>query len=320
MKLIIRLILFGALSSTLVWAFYTTNEIKKVEPMKICEVVIPAAGLGTRFLPFTKSVPKEMLPLLNKPAVQYIVEEAIGSGIDHIVMITAEGKEALENFLKPSERVEKALTKNNKISLLDGLPELITKSHFSYINQPEALGLGHAINLARNSITGDYFGIMLPDDIMLGNQPELLRLIEACKQNNGSIIAVQEVPNERISAYGTVGIKQYISPGLFQISSFVEKPKPEDAPSNYAIIGRYVLSKEIFNALDQIKPSVGGEYQLTDAMDMLLKQGHPMYALVVSGTRHDTGNPLGWLLANLDLALENPTYKQVITEFVQSHK
>ncbi len=177
-----------------------------------------------------------------------------------------------------------------------------------------------AINLAQSKITGDYFGIMLPDDIILGNQPELLRLIEACKENNGSIIAVQEIPKERISAYGVVGIKRKISDELFEISSLVEKPKPEDAPSNYAIIGRYVLTKDVFKALDAIKPSVGGEYQLTDAMALLLEQGHPMYALVVKGTRHDTGNPLGWMLANLDVALQNPAYKTAIVDFVESHK
>jgi len=287
--------------------------------MNITEVVIPAAGLGTRFLPFTKSVPKEMLPLLNRPAIEYIVQEAVDSHINHIIVITAKGKEAIEYFLKPCTRVEYALKKTNKNELLDKVNNLISQANYSYINQPEALGLGHAINLAKNHITQDYFGIMLPDDIVLGDQPELLQLIDACKKYNGSVIAVQEVPRDRISGYGTIGIKKQISSNLFEISELVEKPSPENAPSNYAIIGRYVLSKEIFKALDRIKPSVGNEYQLTDAMSLLLQEGHSMYALVVSGTRHDTGNPLGWLLANLDIALQNPMCKEAILAAIKNH-
>lgn len=273
--------------------------------MKISKAVVPAAGFGTRFLPWTKSTPKEMLPLLNKPAIQVIAEEIRDSHVSECIIINAHYKQALVNFFKHSLKLEKFLQEKNKTSLLTDLDMLIQQLSFSYVYQNEAKGLGHAISLVENAVNNEYFGILLPDDIMISNPPGLSQLIQIAQKYNASVIAVQEVPKEAVSSYGVVAVSNQLDDLTFEITGMVEKPKPEQAPSNLAISGRYVLSPKIFAALKNIKPSIGGEIQLTDGMLAMLKGGERVVAHKIQGTRHDIGNPAGWLKANMHLAQLN---------------
>ncbi|GMU18966.1 MAG: UTP--glucose-1-phosphate uridylyltransferase [Candidatus Babeliales bacterium] len=270
--------------------------------MKITKAVVPAAGFGTRFLPWTKSIPKEMLPLLSKPAIQVIAEEIRDSNLADCIIINAPYKQALVDYFKKSPDLERFLQEKNKASLLSELDALLQKVSFSYIYQDQAKGLGHAILLAESAINNEYFGIALPDDIMISNPPGLAQLIAVAQKYNASVIAVQEVPQEAISAYGVVAVSKQLDEHTFEITDMVEKPKPEDAPSNLAISGRYVLSPAIFDALKEVKPSLGGEILLTDGMLALLKEGERTLAYKIQGTRHDIGNPTGWLKANMHLA------------------
>jgi UTP--glucose-1-phosphate uridylyltransferase len=270
--------------------------------MKITKAVIPAAGHGTRFLPWTKAVPKEMLPLLNKPAIQYIVEEIAQSDMRSCVMITAPHKQAIANHFDVCPALEQFLKEKNKSNLLDELNKLSRSVELSYIHQEEAKGLGHAIWLARNAIAQEYFGILLPDDILISTNPGIKQLMDIAQQENASVIAVQEVPKENVSAYGVIAIKKQLSANLFEISDLVEKPTANQAPSNLAIIGRYILSHTIFKALDEVKPSAGGEIQLTDGIATMLKKGERVIAYKIQGTRYDIGTPAGWLHANIELA------------------
>ncbi len=270
--------------------------------MKITQAIIPAAGFGTRFLPFTKAVPKEMLPLLSKPAIQIIAEEISAAGIDHCIMITARYKKALEDFFKAAPHLDLFLAQKKKEDLMAPLNDLIKKLSFSYIYQDEAKGLGHAILMAKGAITDDYFGILLPDDIIIHPTPGIGQLMAVAQKYKASVIAVQEVPASDISAYGVVAYKNQLAPDLFEVSGLVEKPKADQAPSNLAIIGRYVLSSRIFDELKDMPPSIGGEIQLTDGMAAMLKGGERILAYKIQGIRHDIGNPTGWLKANLHYA------------------
>lgn len=270
--------------------------------MKITKAVVPAAGFGTRFLPWTKSSPKEMLPLLNKPAIQVIAEEIRDSGLSQCIIINAHYKQALVDFFKPSAQLESFLEEKNKSALLQDLNTLIKQLSFSYVYQDQARGLGHAISLVQDAVQNEYFGIALPDDIMICKEPGLAQLICVAQKYNASVIAVQEVPKEAVSAYGVVAISQQLDQDTFEITDMVEKPNPADAPSQLAISGRYVLSPRIFDALKDIKPTIGGEIQLTDGMRAMLKAGERILAYKIQGTRHDIGNPTGWLKANLALA------------------
>lgn len=270
--------------------------------MKITKAVIPAAGHGTRFLPWTKAVPKEMLPLLNKPAIQYIAEEIAQSGMNNCIMISTPHKYAIANYFDRSPVLEQFLREKKKSHLLDELKQLSDSIQFSYIYQEEAKGLGHAVWLARNAIAQEYFGVLLPDDIMVGAQPGIKQLAEIAQRENASVIAVQEISPEDISSYGVIAIKKQITSDLYEVESLVEKPASKDAPSNLAIIGRYILSHKIFKALDDVKPSAGGEIQLTDGISHMLKNGERLFAYKMRGTRYDIGTPAGWLQANFELA------------------
>jgi UTP--glucose-1-phosphate uridylyltransferase len=276
----------------------------------ISQVIIPAAGLGTRFLPFTKAVPKELLPLLNTPAIQYIFSESVASGISDFFIITSAEKKALAQHFGPaSGELEKMLARTNKQQLLDALNQLIKNRHIEFINQTEPLGLGHAVLMAKKQISTDYFGVMLPDDIIFAPKiPALAQLAAVSKKYNASVIAVQEVAPEQVSSYGVVAIKHQLEPGIAELTGLVEKPQPQDAPSRLAVIGRYVLSSKIFPLLENTPRGAGGEIQLTDAIDKLIKNGERVIACTISGTRYDIGSPLGWLQANIALGLENPAY------------
>lgn len=284
--------------------------------MKITKAIIPAAGLGTRFLPFTKAVPKEMLPLIDKPAIQYIVEEAINSGIDHFSIITSTAKHAVENHFDSNPGLEFLLREKNLYPLLAHTDKLFQTANFTYVRQPEALGLGHAVWMARATIGKEYFGVMLPDEIFVSKDPGLAQLIKIARQERASVVAVQEVPHECVSSYGVIAIKKQITPKLFQLAALVEKPSQKDAPSNLALTGRYILSHKIFNSLEQIMPYTTGELQLTDGISHMLGEGEKVFAYKVQGIRYDIGKPLGWIKAVLGTALQDPRYARHVREFL----
>lgn len=265
--------------------------------MQIRIAVIPAAGLGTRFLPFTKSVPKELLPIINKPSIHYIVEECHASGITDICIITSERKSALKQYLSHDPQLEEHLAQTNKISALKELNELIDATNFEYVLQQNPRGLGHAISITREHVGDQHFGVLLPDDIIAGQSPALAQLIAVAEEHNATVVAVQEIPLEQSCSYGMVAIKKSLSDQVFEVSHLIEKPKPENAPSNLAIIGRYVLSPRIFEMIEKTKAGVAGEIQLTDALDLLARSGERVLACKVSGTRFDVGVPRGWVKA-----------------------
>jgi len=284
--------------------------------MDVLKAIIPAAGFGTRFLPFTKSVPKEMLPLLNKPAIQHIVEEGLKSGVSNFLVVTGKSKFCLENHFDHNQELEALLKERNKEHLISGIGKIIRKARFTYIRQPEPLGWGHAVLMAKHCIDKEYFGIFLPDDIIVSKQPGLDQLIRIARQEKASVIAVQEVPTDCLSSYGVISIKKQVTPKLFQISHMVEKPQQKDAPSNLAVIGRYVLSHKIFDSLENLAPYAMDELQLTDALSHMAQNGEKVFAYKIQGTRYDLGTPLGWLKATIGTALQNPAYAPHIKEFL----
>lgn len=286
--------------------------------MKITKAVIPAAGLGTRFLPFTKSVPKELVPVMEKPAMHLIIEEGIASGINEFEIIINDDKPAINNYFSPNDHLQKMLHKKNKESLLDSINTVIKNAHLNYIAQPEPLGLGHAVLMAQQKIGNEYFGIFLPDEIMMGRTPALSQLITKAQQYNCSIIAVQEVPRNKVSSYGIVSITQQIEDNLFEIDKLVEKPSIDEAPSTLAIVGRYVLSPTIFCSLKNTTAGAGNEIQLTDGITHMLHNGERVLAYKVAADRYDVGNPLDWLKANIAYALSQPLYAPEIKNFIHT--
>ncbi len=282
----------------------------------VTKVIIPAAGQGTRFLPYTKSIPKEMLPLLDKPAIQYIIEEGMQSSIKQFMIITNREKTSLENYFDAHPALEAFLKEQHKESLIDCIEKILKTAEFSYIRQQEALGLGHAIWLARHYIQKEYFGIMLPDDIILGKQPALGQLMRIARQEKASVIAVQEVPMECVSSYGVIDIKKQITPHLFQIGNVIEKPSQKNAPSNLAVIGRYVLSHKLFASLEQVRTYAIGELQLTDGIAHLIQNNEKVLAYKVQGVRYDIGTPVGWVKAVISMALQNPHYQGPIKRYI----
>lgn len=274
--------------------------------IKVSCALVPAAGLGTRFLPFTKNVPKEMLPLGNKPAIHYIAQEAVDAGIQELCLIINEDKKTLLDYFRPDEKLENLLKSRGKLNLLDTIIQLRNKISISTRNQHEPLGLGHAILMAEDvAKKGDYIGIMLPDDIIVGEEPGLKQLIKKAQELNANVIAVQEVPLSSISAYGSIKIKTKVDEDTIEIAGVLEKPSPDKAPSNLAIIGRYVFSPKLFPALHNIQKGLGGEYLLTDAIDYMIDHlGERVFAYKLRGTRYDTGTPSGWVQAVNGLALK----------------
>jgi len=286
--------------------------------MIITKAIIPAGGLGTRFLPATKTTPKEMLPILDKPAIQYIVEEGFKSGIKTFVVVTGKNKSMIEDHFDPYPELEHFLKTKHKEDLLDGLSKIINASSFIYIRQREPLGLGHAIWTAKHVVGKEYIAIFLPDDIISASTAPMGQLMQVAAQEKCNVIGVQEVAFEQVSQYGIIGVRKQFSPNLFQVRELVEKPKISDAPSNLAIVGRYILSPHIFDILDELKIGVGGEVQLTDAIQALLLSGEKVFAYKIQGERYDIGNPLGLLKANLDLALKHPKYSEDILKYLKA--
>jgi UTP--glucose-1-phosphate uridylyltransferase len=284
--------------------------------MMLTKAIIPAGGLGTRFLPATKNMPKEMLPLLEKPAIQYIVEEGVKSNLKTFIVVTGKNKSVIEDHFDPYPELETHLKSKKKEDLLEGVNKLINSANFIYLRQKEALGLGHAVWSAKHVIGKEHVAIFLPDDIIVGATPCMSHLMQIALQEKCNVVAVQEVPMEQVSNYGVIGIRKQLSPNLFQVKELVEKPRTIDAPSNLAIVGRYVLSPNIFNALDEMKIGAGGEVQLTDAIQNLLLSGEKIFAYKISGTRYDVGTPMGLLKANLDLALRHTKYSEEMLEYL----
>ncbi|MBU1008032.1 UTP--glucose-1-phosphate uridylyltransferase GalU [Candidatus Dependentiae bacterium] len=284
--------------------------------MLVTKAIIPAAGLGTRFLPATKAVPKEMIPLLDKPSIQYVVEEGIKSGVKNFILVTGKNKGAIvDHFSMDSDFLARLETKN-KAELLGNLSKIPSIAHFMSIRQDEPLGLGHAIWTARHAIGKEYVSIMLPDDIFIGPDPGLSQLIKIAAQEKCSVVAVQEVPKNQVSRYGVIDVKKQFSPNLFQVRDLVEKPSPEDAPSCLAIVGRYVLSPNIFEALESTSVGAIGEVQLTDGIQKLIFSGEKVFAYKVKGERYDVGTPLGLLKASVRLALQNQKYSSAMLDFL----
>jgi len=309
------------LSLLLIFSPIKANNIqqemsKKNEQNHVTKSVILAAGLGTRFLPLTKSIPKEMLPILNKPAMQYIVEEGLGAGITNFLMITSSSKYAIANYFDFDRGLEAYLSEKNKREMISSVDNILGKSHFTYIRQPKPLGTGHAVLMAKHCIDKEYFAIILPDDLFFGDTNLLESMIAVSKKENASVIAVQEVPMEKVSSYGVVKVKKQISSNVFEISQLVEKPKQEDAPSNMAIVGRYVLSHKIFDSIEKIKPGRTGELQLTDAIMHMMQQGERILVYKLDGNRYDTGNPLGWIKAVIGISLKDPYYGPKVRKFI----
>ena len=274
---------------------------------KVRKAVFPAAGLGTRFLPATKAQPKEMLPLVDKPLIQYGVEEAIHSGVQNIIIVTGRGKSAIEDHFDVSFELENLLESRGKKDLLAIVRSVSDMINVSYIRQKEALGLGHAVLRARELVGEEPFSVILSDDVIDAEVPCLRQLIDVYQFYNAPVVALMEVPRENISAYGVVDAEPvaHSSGGgrLYRIRNMVEKPKAEDAPSNLAIIGRYVLTPEVFDSIEAIEPGSGGELQLTDGLKHVLRN-QPIYGYRFEGTRYDAGDKLGFLKATVEFALK----------------
>lgn len=271
------------------------------------KVVIPAAGIDNDFLPISKVMPKSMLPVLEKPALQYVIEEAFCSGINNALLVTGQGKQVITDFF------DKCLDRNQLFASLD---KVLAGIEFTYFRQQDPLGSGHAVWLARNAIHKEYFGVMMPDDIIISKTPALEQLIKVARQEKASVIAVQEVPSSCMSRYGMIKIRKQITPNLFQLAGVVEKPKPKDAPSNIAIVGRYVLSSKIFTALDE-QVKFEGEFGLTTAIDQMIRSGERVFAYKVQGMRYDVGTPVGLIKATIGLALQDPRYSAQIKQFLK---
>ncbi len=274
--------------------------------MKVRKAVFPAAGLGTRFLPATKAQPKEMLPIVDKPIIQYGVEEALAAGCDQIIIITGRGKVAIEDHFDVSYELERILEDRGKFDLLKIVKQISDTIHVAYVRQKEALGLGHAVLMAKELIGNEPFAVILADDVIDAPKPCLQQMVEVFNQTQQSVIATQVVEGPAISSYGVLDVQQAdgrFGGRLSEIKNMVEKPKLEDAPSKQAIIGRYILTPAIFDVLEKITPGAGGELQLTDAMRALLQQER-MWAYVYEGKRYDAGDKLGFLKATVEFALQ----------------
>ncbi|MGH9003884.1 MAG: UTP--glucose-1-phosphate uridylyltransferase GalU, partial [Acidimicrobiia bacterium] len=271
---------------------------------KVRKAVIPAAGLGTRFLPATKSQPKEMLPVIDKPTIQYVIEEAVRAGITDILIITGRGKRAIEDHFDRNFELEFYLEQGKKDDLLEMVQTVSEMADIHYIRQRDPLGLGHAISVARQHVGSEPFAVLLGDDIMVDDARLLRSMLGVYERYGRSVIAVMEVPREDISSYGCVSPDD-VEENLVRVGAIVEKPKPEDAPSNLAVIGRYVFTPEIFEALDRITPGAGGELQLTDAIALLLET-QTVFGLTFETGRYDIGKKIDFLRATVELALDRP--------------
>jgi len=287
-------------------------------PQKVKKAVFPAAGLGTRFLPATKSSPKEMLPLVDKPLIQYVVEEAVASGVESILVVTGRDKAPIENHFDISFELEYLLKSRGKEKLYEQARSVSELARIAYTRQKEALGLGHAVYQGKDFVGNEPFAVMLADDIVDAEKPALRQMLDVYEKYDAPVIATMQIEGEAISRFGVIDAEE-VEPNVFKIRDMVEKPKFEDAPSDLAIIGRYVLTPDIFAAIENTKPGSGGEIQITDAMRLLLKE-RPFYAVKLEGNRHDAGDKLGFLIATVEFALKRDDLGPEFREYLKSLK
>lgn len=282
----------------------------------IRKAVFPAAGLGTRFLPATKASPKEMLPLVDKPLIQYAVEEAVASGIESILIITGRDKSSIENHFDISFELEQLLREKGKDALFEQVRAISDIARISYTRQKQALGLGHAIYQAKDFAGGEPFAALLADDLVDAEKPALQQMIDVFEKYQAPVIATMQVAGEAISRFGVIDAEE-VEPNVFKIKDMVEKPAFADAPSDLAIIGRYIFTPDIFDAIERTTPGAGGEIQITDAMRLLLKD-RPFYAVKLDGVRHDAGDKLGFLIATVEYALKREDLGEKFRDFLKS--
>ncbi|MFP4481649.1 MAG: UTP--glucose-1-phosphate uridylyltransferase GalU [Thermovirgaceae bacterium] len=284
--------------------------------------LFPVAGLGTRFLPATKDIPKEMVPLIDRPLIHYGVDEAVSSGCEEILLVSGRGKQSIEDYFDRSPELEKALEAKGKRELLDLVKAVGKMAKVISVRQPEPLGLGHAV-LCGEPVCGDApFGVVLPDDVMIaaaGDPPVLAQLIQVHEKRGGIVVALEKVPRQETSRYGIVDVEETNDPRLFKIRNLVEKPVPEDAPSDYAIMGRYVLTPGIFDHIKNTERGAGGEYQLTDAMKAAIGD-EPIWGYVYSGRRYDCGTRESWLRATIAIAARDEQLRAIIEEELENSR
>jgi UTP--glucose-1-phosphate uridylyltransferase len=281
----------------------------------IRKAVFPAAGLGTRFLPATKAQPKEMLPLVDKPIIQYGVEEAVASGVDNIILVTGRGKNAIEDHFDVSVELESFLEARGKKSLLAEIRQISNLINFSYVRQGEPLGLGHAVLVTKNLVGDEPFAVILGDDVIDAKPPALAQMIDVFNEFQAPVLCVERVPKQDVSSYGIIDAEE-VRPGVYRIRDMVEKPPGDEAPSDLAIIGRYILTPDIFAALEATVTDRTGEIQLTNGLRRLLRD-RPIYGCRVDGVRHDTGNKLGFLKAVVYFALRRPDLAEPFSEYLR---
>ena len=284
---------------------------------KIRKAVFPAAGLGTRFLPATKASPKEMLPLVDKPLIQYSVEEAVASGIESILIVTGREKSSIENHFDISYELEHTLQEKGKTEFFEMVRAISEICRISYTRQKQALGLGHAIYQAKDFSENEPFAVLLADDVVDAEKPALKQMIEVFETYNAPVIATMQIEGEAISRFGVIDAEE-VAPNVFKVKDMVEKPKFEDAPSDLAIIGRYILTPDVFDAIERTEKGAGGEIQITDAMRLMLKEGKPFYAVRLEGNRHDAGDKLGFLIATVEFALKRADLGADFREYLKS--
>jgi UTP--glucose-1-phosphate uridylyltransferase len=283
----------------------------------IRKAVFPAAGLGTRFLPATKAQPKEMLPLVDKPIIQYGVEEAVAAGIDNIILVTGRGKNAIEDHFDVSVELETFLETRGKKELLAEIRKISNLINFSYVRQGEPLGLGHAVLVTRPLVGEEPFAVILGDDVIDADPPAIRQMIHVFEDVQSPVLAIERVPKDDVSAYGVIDVAEEVRPGVYRIRDLVEKPPRNEAPSDLAIIGRYILTPDIFPALAATASDRTGEIQLTNGLRRLL-QSRPIYGCRVDGVRHDTGNKLGFLKAVVYFALRRPDLAEQFRDYLRT--
>jgi UTP--glucose-1-phosphate uridylyltransferase len=287
--------------------------------MRVRKAVFPAAGWGTRFLPVTKAQPKEMLPLVDKPVIQYAIEEAVEAGIEQVIIVTSSQKRAIEDHFDINLELEQLLEARGEIDKLRQIRAISDLAQVSYVRQKEQLGLGHAVLTAKDLVGHEPFAVILSDDVVVGGRPCIGQLIHAYEQTHSSVVAVMEVPREETCRYGVIAgeVASQGDPRLYKVSGLVEKPEPHEAPSNLAIIGRYVLTPKIFEKLEQTPRGSGGEIQLTDAIEALMQE-QDVYGYAFDGVRYDAGTTMGWLKASVELALQRQDIGIEFRQYLQT--
>jgi len=285
--------------------------------MRVHTAVVPAAGLGTRFLPATKAVPKELLPIIDQPALQLIIDEAVGAGVDHMVIVTSHAKPAIEAYFRPAPEVIAKLRSSGRDAMADRLLSIGRDVKVSFAYQDDPKGLGHAVGCAAEAVGDEPFAVLLPDELM-GSSELLDRMARLCETTGGGVVGLKEVPHEQVGSYGVIAPAGPVDEdGVVAVRDMVEKPKPADAPSDLIIIGRYVLTPDVFDEIARVQPGAGGEIQLTDAMRAQAARS-PFHGIVSDVLRFDTGNPFGWLTAVIDIALMDPSMGDTLRDWLRT--